>query len=103
MHNGQNLIDIKAPDVKKYGLRVASVVFSEAELAEGVINPTKKRTNRRPLDQKKVDLVKQAVLLKYKLTVKQFDQLLWPVICSSINAKGRNIKRKLALSSKTDN
>ncbi len=97
MYNGKNLIDIRAPNVKKYGLKLASLLFTETELAEGVINPCDRKTDRKPLDKKRVDLIQEAIMLKYELDLAEFHELLWSDIYSSINAKGRGIKRRLAL------
>jgi hypothetical protein len=91
-------MDIRARDVKKYALKVTTVLFSRSELAEGFINYANRIAERKELDERRVEIIQQAVMLKYQLEKSEL-VLLWPEICLSINAKCRNLKNKLIAAS----
>ena len=93
-------MDIEAPNSTKYALKVASVLFSENELAEGVISLANRRTDRSPLDPARVELLKEAIKRKFRAPDALFDAY-WPVMAKAINTKGRCIKRNLAMSPRT--
>ena len=67
-----------------YGVRLASELFTEDELPEGIISPQKTST-RTPLDSEKVNIIKSYIESRFGNK--------WEEAIRTINQKGRDLKK----------
>ena len=93
MYGDKDLVmDFHGKNFVKYAIGVSSYLFTEAELMDNTLEESGK-TNRGHLDNYKVRLLKDAVVLKYGLKGEKLDKA-WSAIKQAVNQKGRNLKFK---------
>ena len=97
MFEGKNLLAIHASCINKYTTTVMKVLFTTTEREHGYIIEGNSSSKKTALDQDRVELLKQAIRMKYKIKDLEWESYwakLKKVACGTCAAASKNLKEQ---------